>query len=183
MSEAVFVLLLLNLAYIGLLPKIFFKRGKLHLLWWMTAAPFFICAAVLIGVYSGLLHPWHILPEAVSESIAAILSAISIALISFTLGTHRSKLALWHQSEAPESIVTYGAYKHIRHPFYTAFLLTLLGAFIFALHPATAAIFVYAFCILNYTARKEEKWLTESTFGEEYRAYRKRTGRFLPWFM
>jgi protein-S-isoprenylcysteine O-methyltransferase Ste14 len=183
MNEAVFILLLLNLGYIGLLPRIFFKRGKLHLLWWMTAAPFFICAAILIAVFFGLIHPWKIPAPSISESMAAILSAISIGVISFTLGTHRSRLALWHQQDAPESIVTYGAYKYIRHPFYTAFLLALLAAFLFAPHASTLLIFLYAICILNYTARKEEKWLTESTFGEAYQTYRKRTGRFLPWFM
>ena len=105
----------------------------------------------------------------------------SIALITYTIGTHRVPLALWHQdNDAPQSIVTYGAYKHVRHPFYSAFLLALAGAVVGCPHPGTLACLVYAVLMLRHTARKEEHNLSNSEFGEEYRAYVSRTGRFIP---
>lgn len=183
MSLAPYLLLLMNLVYIGLLPRIFFKKGKLHLLWWMTAAPFFLCALILVACFAGYLKTMSLLPLWLSECLAVISSVLSIALIAFTLGTHRSRLALWHQNDAPESIVTYGAYRYIRHPFYSGFLLALLGAVFLAPHPGTLFTFLYGLILLNYTAAREERLLSESTFGEQYREYRKRTGRFLPWFM
>ncbi|MCI0414734.1 isoprenylcysteine carboxylmethyltransferase family protein [bacterium] len=183
MSPALFLLYLLNLAFIGLLPRIFFKRGKFHWLWWLTAAPFLGCAIVLTACFAGYLTPWPLLPDWLNDCFAVLASVFSMSLISYTLGTHRSRLALWHQRDEPESIVTYGAYRYIRHPFYTAFLLALLGAVLLAPHPGTLFTFLYGFLILNYTASREEKFLSESTFGEQYREYRKRTGRFLPWFM
>jgi protein-S-isoprenylcysteine O-methyltransferase Ste14 len=105
----------------------------------------------------------------------------SIALIAFTLGTHRTRIALWHQrNDAPESIVTYGAYRWIRHPFYSAFLLGLLGALLFCPQWGTLVAFLYGFFILNHTAAREEERLGGSNFGTEYQAYMQRTGRFLP---
>jgi protein-S-isoprenylcysteine O-methyltransferase Ste14 len=180
MNIAIFCLYMMNLAYIALLPRIFFKRGSFHLFWWITALPFFICAISLIACISGFIAPWPWPYKVVRECISAVLGAISIALISYTLGTHKQRLALWHQKDEPQSIVTYGAYRYIRHPFYTAFQITLAGAFFYAPHPTTFLTLIYGCCILNFTARREEKFLGESNFGEEYREYIKRTGRFLP---
>ncbi len=183
MNPAIFLLFLLNFAYIGLLPRIFFKKGKFHLLWWITGAPFLVCTVVLAACFTGYFSVWTVLPQWIAECFAVPLSALSMSLISCTIGTHRSRPALWHQNEPPESIVTYGAYRYIRHPFYTSFLLALLGALLFAPHPGTVFTFLYGLFILNFTASKEEKFLSESNFGDQYRDYLKRSGRFLPWFM
>jgi protein-S-isoprenylcysteine O-methyltransferase Ste14 len=180
MIIAIFCLYMMNLAYIALLPRIFFKKGSFHLLWWITTLPFLLCAVSLIACISGLILPWPLPFQVIRDCISAGFAAISIALISYTLGTHKQRLALWHQQEAPQSIVTYGAYRYIRHPFYTSFQITLAGAFLYAPHPATLLSLIYGCCILNFTARREEKSLGESNFGEEYREYIKRTGRFLP---
>ena len=88
---------------------------------------------------------------------------------------------LWHQEDdAPRSIVTYGAYKYVRHPFYSAFLLALAGTLVACPHPGTMVCLAYALLMLRHTARKEEYKLANSEFGEQYRSYLARTGRFLP---
>jgi len=116
----------------------------------------------------------------ITDLLSVPFGLASIALISFTSGTHRTRLALWHQKDAPESIVTYGAYRYVRHPFYTAFLLALFGGLVFCPHAGTLFAFVSGFLILNFTAAREEKFLSESQFSREYREYLERTGRFLP---
>ena len=183
MSTAYLILAALNLGYIGALPRIFFdSRGHKNAMWWATAAPFFAAGAVLVLCYAGVWQPWY-LPAGASlnEAIATPFACGSIALIAYTIGTHRVPLALWHQDDdAPRSIVTYGAYKHVRHPFYSAFLLALTGTLVACPHPATLACLVYAALVLDQTARKEERKLASSEFGDEYRAYLGRTGRFLP---
>lgn len=83
-------------------------------------------------------------------------------------------------TKATHELVTDGPYRWVRHPLYTtgvslfvaASLLTanwFIGAF-------TVAVIVM---ILLVVIPKEEANLIE-TFGEAYRAYRKRTGRLLP---
>ena len=87
-----------------------------------------------------------------------VCSVASIALIAFTLGTHRHRLALWHQTnDAPEHLVTYGAIRRLRHPFYTAFLLALLAALLACPHVGTAATLWPGY--YNYTAAQEEQRL------------------------
>ncbi|MEW6240783.1 MAG: isoprenylcysteine carboxylmethyltransferase family protein [Chloroflexota bacterium] len=76
-------------------------------------------------------------------------------------------------------LVTHGIYKYVRHPLYsigTAFFLS------FALMAANwffAGMAILAFMMLAIRLPNEEAHLIEK-FGDEYREYTKRTGKFLP---
>jgi protein-S-isoprenylcysteine O-methyltransferase Ste14 len=183
MSLGLFLLLLVNIAFIAILPKLFFKRGKFNLMWCLTGSPFAVCALVLILNRTGHLQVFAAgLPyRPFLEPVAMLLSVASFSLICFTLGTHRVPLALWHQKDdAPQSIVTYGAYGKIRHPFYASFLMAFLAAFLYAPQAGTLATLLAGFLILNGTAAREERRLSASEFGADYQAYIARTGRFFP---
>jgi protein-S-isoprenylcysteine O-methyltransferase Ste14 len=171
--------------FIGLLPKIFFRKdGRFNLMWWVTALPFFLCTLFLLLSMAGYVSPFAEgrMREAL-EIMSVPFSVASIALIFYTLGTHRIPISLWHQdNDAPAHIVTYGAYSRIRHPFYASFILGLLGALIFCPHYGTLYTFIHGMVVLNITAAKEERRLSASEFGDEYQEYIQRTGRFLPRF-
>lgn len=180
MDLPVVFLCLLDLGAVAALPRVFFRPGRLNLRWWATAAPFLVAAAMLGAGAAGALRP-TLAPSVVAECGAVALCAASLALIGFTLGTHREPLSLWHQDDdAPARLVTHGAYARVRHPFYAAFLLALLGCAAAFPHWATAAAFLYGWARLDRTAAREERRLLASAFGAEYRAYLRRTGRFLP---
>jgi protein-S-isoprenylcysteine O-methyltransferase Ste14 len=184
-NDAILLLLLLNFTYIGLLPVIFFKHGgKLNLMWWLTALPFLFCVATVIACFAGYAQPFTGnggLVAQILRLVAVLLSVASICLISFTLGTHRIPIALWHQTDdAPKHLVTWGAYQRIRHPFYASFILTFLAAFLYCPQAGTLVTLVYGVVILNRTAAREEKRLSTSEFGEQYQVYMSQTGRFIP---
>jgi protein-S-isoprenylcysteine O-methyltransferase Ste14 len=185
MSAVYLMLAALDLGLIGLLPRIFFDaRGRKNAMWWATAAPFFAAGAVLVLCFTGVWQAWYLpLPggAVINETIAVPFAVASVALIAYTIGSHRVPLALWHQDDdAPRSIVTYGAYKYVRHPFYSAFLLALMGTLVACPHPGTLVGLVYSVLMLRYTAGQEEHKLCNSEFGDEYRDYLARTGRFVP---
>ena len=49
---------LVNLFAVGALPLVFFKRdGRLNLLWWLTALPFFVAGVLLLLASAGWLLP------------------------------------------------------------------------------------------------------------------------------
>jgi protein-S-isoprenylcysteine O-methyltransferase Ste14 len=180
MSDGSVTLLLLNFAFIGILPRIFFRKGSFNLQWWLTAAPFFAASAVLMLARAGLLQP---APFRVAgfEPLAVALSAASFAVMAYTLGTHERPLNLWHQAgDTPQHLVTRGAYGRVRHPFYSSFLLSLVAALLLCPHLATAACLVYGVVQLTLTARKEELTFCASALGEDYARYMQTTGRFLP---
>lgn len=183
MNIPVLVLALVDFAIIGVLPRVFFKRGSFNSGWWLTALPFFAAPTFLFVAALLGWHSWAGTGTVVTvlSSVAAVLVAGSVALLFFTIGTHRVPLALWHQDDdAPASIVTYGAYARIRHPFYSSFLLAFLAAFALFPHVGTVLPLAYVVVRLTTTAMREERRLAASEFGEEYRAYIAQTGRFLP---
>lgn len=75
--------------------------------------------------------------------------------------------------------VDHGPYRYVRNPMYTGILIggvslgLALGAWLL---PLVAAVF---FTILAIRTRTEEKYLIER-FGDQYRDYMKRVGRFFP---
>jgi protein-S-isoprenylcysteine O-methyltransferase Ste14 len=120
------------------------------------------------------------MPEWVSV-VAVVLSAASIAFISYTIGTHRVPLSLWHQeNDAPVHLVTWGAYRKIRHPFYTSFLMAQLASVLLLPSTVTMVGMVWALAVLNVTAAREERRLSQSQFGEDYKKYLAQAGRFWP---
>jgi protein-S-isoprenylcysteine O-methyltransferase Ste14 len=171
-----------NLLLIAALPRVFFRRGRLNAAWWATAAPFVLAGASLIAVAAGLVRPFALAQTTtyMLAALAALLASAASAVIGYTLGTHDGPVSLWHQeNDTPARLVTRGAYARVRHPFYAAFLLALTACLAAAPHPLTLAALAAGVIQLRRTARREEGRLLVA-FGEEYRAYMARTGRFVP---
>jgi protein-S-isoprenylcysteine O-methyltransferase Ste14 len=77
------------------------------------------------------------------------------------------------------TLVTTGPYRWIRHPFYTSAALMIPASFLLAANWFFLAIGVTVFRLLAIRTRKEEEHLI-ARFGDDYRNYMQRTGRFLP---
>ena len=173
------LLLLCNFGVIGALPLLFFRNdGEYNLRWLATGAPFFIVPVVLLLGRMEVLHPIYIMD---TNLIAVPLAVISVGLIAMTVGSHRIPLALWHQDDdAPEELVTWGAYAKVRHPFYTSFILAFAASAIAFPHAMTIACLLYSVVALTVTAVREERRLTMSEFGADYVRYIASSGRFFP---
>lgn len=79
-----------------------------------------------------------------------------------------------------QDLVTDGPYAYVRHPIYTALLLTFLGVEVFLVSWLLMCV-IPLYILLRWQARKEEE-LLEEAFGDTYRTYRSRTGAFIPSF-
>lgn len=78
-------------------------------------------------------------------------------------------------------LIQSGPYAWIRHPTYTGAMCLAFGVALVFLSTVLLAFAVAAFVVANYRARKEERLLSSPQgFGERYRAYMARTGRFVP---
>ncbi|MEE2730340.1 MAG: MMPL family transporter [Pseudomonadota bacterium] len=187
MDFASVILLTFNFLFIGLTPVYFFRKdGSFNLMWFVTGLPLFLWPVSVYGVFWGYLDPWLGAQSEWFRSLSTfgvLLCCSSIAFMALTLGTHRIPLSLWHQdNDAPRSIVTWGAYRFIRHPFYTSFIVAHLGCLLLVTHWFQLLLLAYQVVILNITAAREEKRLQVSEFGDEYKAYMSHTGRFFPKF-
>ncbi|TCT07271.1 protein-S-isoprenylcysteine O-methyltransferase Ste14 [Tepidamorphus gemmatus] len=78
-------------------------------------------------------------------------------------------------------LVTEGVYRHVRHPMYTAFFLWAVAqALLLQNWIAGPAGLVGFGTLFVFRVFREEAMMLE-TFGEEYRAYARRTKRLVPW--
>jgi protein-S-isoprenylcysteine O-methyltransferase Ste14 len=77
------------------------------------------------------------------------------------------------------TLVTHGPYRWVRHPFYVVGFLGLLAVTLMTANWFLALTGAVVIALLVYRTRTEEAKLIER-FGDEYRAYRERTGAFFP---
>jgi protein-S-isoprenylcysteine O-methyltransferase Ste14 len=79
-----------------------------------------------------------------------------------------------------QTLVTGGPYRFVRHPLYASLVWMFYGASLAYLNPLAALETTLIFLPgMWYRSNLEEAALLER-FGDAYRAYRARTGRFLP---
>jgi protein-S-isoprenylcysteine O-methyltransferase Ste14 len=103
---------------------------------------------------------------------------LALALIAAMYLFKSGHVVVSHE-QRPSSVVDTGAFRYVRHPMYLASMLIYTGltistASLFALVPL-AAILVFH----DYIASYEEK-LLEVKFGDAYKEYERRTGKWLP---
>ena len=108
--------------------------------------------------------------------------ALGVTSVGLFAWTHAALGRFWStclQLRTGHRLITAGPYARIRHPMYTAIVgwLTSLGLVAGSWAPLVFA----ALAALNFMLRipPEEKMMLQR-FGDEYRAYMKRTGRLLP---
>jgi protein-S-isoprenylcysteine O-methyltransferase Ste14 len=77
------------------------------------------------------------------------------------------------------TLITRGPYRWVRHPFYDCMALFTTSAALMMANWFVLAAGIVTFALLAIRSRTEEQKLLER-FGEPYRAYQSRTGRFLP---
>lgn len=149
----------------------------------------FIVLSVAIIGYFILIAIYLILPDLVSwaelglPSVIRWLSAgIALIAVVLTFLTHRTlgtQYSAKLEIQKDHTMISEGIYSHIRHPMYTS-----MNIFMLALSVMSSNLLLIIFSVLvalpfPWIARKEEALLIER-FGDDYRMYMKRTGRFLP---
>ena len=77
------------------------------------------------------------------------------------------------------TLVQTGSYRWVRHPFYDAVALLILSAVLIASNAFLLLTGAAALALIWIRTKREEELLL-ARFGNQYRAYMIRTGRFLP---
>ena len=78
------------------------------------------------------------------------------------------------------TLVTHGPYRWVRHPFYLAFAMAVIGNTLVTANGFLAITGIAAFLVIVARTSIEERKLIER-FGHDYVEYAERTGRILPW--
>lgn len=81
--------------------------------------------------------------------------------------------------QRPSGVVSTGAFRYVRHPLYLGSILFYIGLAVSTASLFSLALLVVIFVFYNYIASYEEKLLDQS-FGEPYKVYKKKTGKWVP---
>jgi protein-S-isoprenylcysteine O-methyltransferase Ste14 len=149
---------------LGLFPLVFFLVGVIM--------PSWVYGTILnLSFQGGEYLQVFSLPLFVIGSILGVWSA---KILGQFMDTHIQVLQ-------KHELVIRGPYSRIRHPAYTGGIITVLGASLLFLNIIMIIAFLAIFAIAYERAVLEEKLLaSEDGFGQDYRDYMKKTGRFLP---
>lgn len=138
---------------------------------------------ILLGLFlvvwvgdSFFLHWSTFLSDWVPQPIRMALLGLALLI---TLNLVRTGRVVISGKERPNYVVDTGAFHYVRHPLYLACLLAYVGTTISSLSLYSFALWIPIFVFYNYIASYEEK-LMEARFGEAYRDYKGRTGKWLP---
>jgi protein-S-isoprenylcysteine O-methyltransferase Ste14 len=105
--------------------------------------------------------------------------AVACALMVWTfrcLGTNLTDTVVTRQKH---TLVMHGPYRWVRHPFYDSGALLIVAVSLIAANWFLAVTGGVALFLLIIRTRTEEQHLV-ARFGDSYRSYMERTGRFLP---
>jgi protein-S-isoprenylcysteine O-methyltransferase Ste14 len=100
-------------------------------------------------------------------------------LLAWTLRTLGMNLTDTVVTRRSHTLVTLGPYRWVRHPFYVAAAVLFLASSLLTANGFVLACGVVTFTLLAIRSKREEERLM-GRFGDAYRAYRDRTGSFLP---
>ncbi len=155
-QDGIFVLVTLRpIGIAGMVGLVTYMINPASMAWSSVALPSWLrWAGVVLGIIGGLL-----------------------LVVTFrTLGKNLTDTVV---TRAVHTLVTRGPYRWVRHPFYLATALAVVANSLATANWFLALTGGIAFGLLVLRTRIEEEKLIER-FGEEYKDYMKRTGRFLP---
>jgi protein-S-isoprenylcysteine O-methyltransferase Ste14 len=141
-------------------------------------------AAFWLGLIVWMIDPGWMAWSAVSVPLWPRWAAVGVLVLAFgllvwTLRSLGSNLTDTVVTRQKHSLVVDGPYRWVRHPFYDCAVLLSVAISVIAANWFLLVTGVSLCVLLVFRTRKEEENLV-ARFGDGYRAYMKRTGRFLP---
>lgn len=138
----------------------------------------------MAGLVAFIVNPaamaWSSVPlPAWARWVGAGVGVAAGFLLTWTLRNLGKNLTDTVVTRSEHTLVTTGPYAWIRHPFYTAFALATVANALVAANWFILVTGVAVFALLAIRLRTEEANLI-ARFGDTYRAYATRTGRFVP---
>lgn len=111
--------------------------------------------------------------------VGVITGAFCSVLMYWTLSSLGKNLTDTVVTRKEATLVTHGPYRWVRHPFYVTAALLMASATVLTANWLIGVTSVIVFGLLAVRTPKEEQMLVER-FGQPYRDYMARTGRFFP---
>lgn len=143
---------------------------------------FALCIATLAYLIFPTSVQWASIPLPTWVRWIGVIAGIGCSwLIYWTLSSLGNNLTDTVAIRSGATLVTHGPYRWVRHPYYVAAALLMASVTVLTANWLVGLTSLIVLVLLAVRTPKEEKMLIER-FGDDYRGYMDRTGRFLPQF-
>lgn len=135
-------------------------------------------AAAIAEVWAIAAAPGFTLGAGIAGMLTYVL-ALSLFAVCVRVTRHKP-LSLAYSSDTPEHLVATGPYRVVRHPFYSAYLLSYVAGWLATSNHYLLLVVGIMSIVYVLAARREESKFMQSPLREAFMSYRARTGMFLP---
>ncbi len=152
-------------------------KPRAFLAWFLYT---FILLSALVYILAPSWLAWAALPLPSALRWSGV--AVGVGSVLLLLWVHRTlgkNFAASGIIQARQTLITTGPYQWMRHPMYTTFFVISLTVALITANGLIAILCLFFGVLLPSIIKSEEQTLLEK-FGDEYREYMQRTGRFLP---
>jgi protein-S-isoprenylcysteine O-methyltransferase Ste14 len=161
---------------------IFYSKQESRL---MAATTRTLIAASLAAAVNYIVAPHSMRWSYVSlpgwvRTAGAALAACGVAMLAWVFITLGRNFSMSLVVRRDHVLVTGGPYRWIRHPMYTGFSMFFGGLCLASASWLVGVTAALGFGTVMIVRTPQEERMLRDRFGEEYEAYRRRTGRFLP---
>jgi protein-S-isoprenylcysteine O-methyltransferase Ste14 len=111
--------------------------------------------------------------------VGVAIGTVSLPLLYWLFSSIGTNITQTVATKKEHELITHGPYRWVRHPLYSVGTLLFIAFALMAANWFIGLASLVVFVMLMIRLPKEEEKLIER-FGDEYRAYMKRTGRFFP---
>jgi protein-S-isoprenylcysteine O-methyltransferase Ste14 len=184
--RATFIVLFLAWA----VPRIYYRikgRGRVQEKVrerWAIAARIFLGLPFMVGLALYIFHPLALRRTNFPISdlwrwTGAVIFGLASALLIWVHVSLGKNFSSELRIRSDQEMVTWGPYRYVRHPMYTAFFLLTIGMGLLSENWLIGAGGLGVVALVLLRLHNEEEMMARA-FGERYRQYAATTGRFLP---
>jgi protein-S-isoprenylcysteine O-methyltransferase Ste14 len=144
-----------------------------------------LLVASMVGMVVYLVNParmaWSTVPLTLWMRWLGFPAGLSaIFLVHWVLKSLGQNFSTSLTIKEKQTLVTHGPYRRVRHPMYTAFILLWVAFLLLSANWFIGFTGITAFVWTTVIRTPKEEEMMSDRFGEEYLAYKQRTGRYLP---
>jgi protein-S-isoprenylcysteine O-methyltransferase Ste14 len=115
-----------------------------------------------------------------ARGLGLALGLLSVALMVWVQRALGANFDVTLHLRAEHTLVMDGPYRWVRHPMYSVLFLFELAVLLLSANWFVGGVPLVALALIVATRVRREEQVMLTTFGETYRRYMQRTGRFLP---
>ena len=150
-----------------------------RIFYWLVFTAFVLA---LVYAFTPFLDAAHLPLPAIVRWLGLPFAVLGVALLR---ATHHALGRNWSgklEIAAEHRLIVAGPYRRVRHPMYTALFCIAFAYSLLSANWIVAGANILAVTLMYFARVNDEEQMLIDQFGDEYRAYMRRTGRLVPRF-